>query len=535
MGDGRFWHDSVVARDGHRESDYFVDFYCQEGSSEGPVSSSVLRDAVSRNMSRDGCIRTFSILGALVLVSAGCGDSGGEQESDTGETDVVTFDIGSDLSGDLGGDDMGDVGLDSGADTDAEDDAEDDADDDAEDDAEDDDAEDDADDDASEDAEDDAGDDADDDAGDDDADDDVGDDADAVADATDEPDGELPPYNTIFVSSVPFEVGRGGLSTADSFCQERARAARLRGTFVALLSTETVDARDRVGTARGWVRTDGLPFADRLTEPGQILHPPLLDEFGESVGPVWTFTASENDGTYSSLPGGHCGNWTSTEGNARIGLPDTTAEWLDGGTLSSCATPLPIYCASTDYVRPLTDLSEWSTSGLMMFVSSTPSASDFTMRSADATCQADAEAASLDGNFRALLAVAEETAASRFPTVSRLRVVRPDGLMVASSVPALMEGDLIAPPAMRADGTPYTFRVWTGAGNADVAGDTSGTCDDWTDANPELSGWMGMAYGTLRQTSLVPPRSNNRWWFGNDRRTCSTGTAPVYCLQTLSL
>ena len=80
--------------------------------------------------------------------------------------------------------------------------------------------------------------------------------------------------NLVFVTSTTYRGDLGGLQAADARCRERARAANLRGTFVALLSSSTVDARTRLGTARGWVRTDGRPFAD--TQDDLLLRPHLL-------------------------------------------------------------------------------------------------------------------------------------------------------------------------------------------------------------------------------------------------------------------
>ena len=75
-----------------------------------------------------------------------------------------------------------------------------------------------------------------------------------------------------------------------------AQAAGLSGTFVALLSTSTVDAKSRLGTARGWVRTDGKPFADRQEDlfrsncGSALYYPPRLDEFGNILPPNATVT-----------------------------------------------------------------------------------------------------------------------------------------------------------------------------------------------------------------------------------------------------
>src|SRR5690606_988458 len=63
------------------------------------------------------------------------------------------------------------------------------------------------------------------------------------------------PTNIVFVTSTQHVAqDLGGLEGADRICADRAAAAGLPGTYVAWLSTRTVDARDRLAGARGWVR-----------------------------------------------------------------------------------------------------------------------------------------------------------------------------------------------------------------------------------------------------------------------------------------
>jgi hypothetical protein len=78
--------------------------------------------------------------------------------------------------------------------------------------------------------------------------------ADAPADAA-------PPANFAFVTStkqLPTTFG-SDLAGADAICNTRATQAGLLGTYVAWLSSTTMPAVNRLGGARGWIRTDGLP------------------------------------------------------------------------------------------------------------------------------------------------------------------------------------------------------------------------------------------------------------------------------------
>src|SRR5947207_2017750 len=73
--------------------------------------------------------------------------------------------------------------------------------------------------------------------------------------------------NIAFLSQPTVVVGTlGSASAADQACGDQAIAAGLPGTYVAWISTSTSNAIDRLAGARGWVRVDGVPFADQLSE-----------------------------------------------------------------------------------------------------------------------------------------------------------------------------------------------------------------------------------------------------------------------------
>src|SRR5436190_591044 len=71
-----------------------------------------------------------------------------------------------------------------------------------------------------------------------------------------------PPPNYMFVTSGTHQPPFGTLAAADNACNAAATAAGLPGTYRAWLSTSSVDAIDRIAGARGWIRPDGVPFAD---------------------------------------------------------------------------------------------------------------------------------------------------------------------------------------------------------------------------------------------------------------------------------
>ena len=118
----------------------------------------------------------------------------------------------------------------------------------------------------------------------------------------------------VFVTSLEYRGNfpdGDGLAGADFQCTELATNAGLEGTWTAWLSTDTVDARDRI--ADGEYRLlDGTLVADDKADltDGTLDAPIIVREDGTPIPgaalEVWTGTGK--DGTNSGL--GTCDNWT---------------------------------------------------------------------------------------------------------------------------------------------------------------------------------------------------------------------------------
>ncbi|MBW2262930.1 MAG: hypothetical protein JRG91_13215 [Deltaproteobacteria bacterium] len=336
-------------------------------------------------------------------------------------------------------------------------------------------------------------------------------------------------YNVAFISPVPTNAMMGGLSGADTLCRGWAASAGIGGTYRAILSTTTTHASTRLGSARGWVRPDGRPVGDLPSEifsySDGLLAPLWITTDGSNVGVKSVWSASNNTGTYSTWHT-DCGAWTSasTTDTARYGFSNVTAEWLDRGTATYCDELLHIYCFQVDHTTPL-DMSDFTESGRIIFVST----GDFNVTSglsgADALCASDASTyGALSGrSFLAFLASSGTTAASRF-SGGTTPIVRVDGLRVADHFTALTTSDLIHPPSIKADGSTETWRVFVGANNPTTAGTASFTCNGWTSTSSSAT--EGFAYSVSVLTGA-------RQWFGNTSGSCSshTSTVPVYCLE----
>lgn len=262
------------------------------------------------------------------------------------------------------------------------------------------------------------------------------------------------PPNLAFVTSQSFHGDLGGLSGADQICQDLAKAAGLpNNKYVAWLSTPEVNAADRLGKARGWVRVDGKPLADTLEDlaAGRIFQPLRVDELGNfddtHSGMVWT-------GRINWAGNGEsCNSWTSADGQF-MGVFGTSDGMgyvsLDFGN-HSCSGAARLFCFGVEKHVPV---SARPIPGRIAFVTRGTWVPGGGLASADQLCQNEAAQAGLNGSFKALLASSNASAASRF-SVDSTPWVRPDGVTIASTGAVLFEADyinsamqLLMPPEM---------------------------------------------------------------------------------------
>lgn len=332
------------------------------------------------------------------------------------------------------------------------------------------------------------------------------------------PPGYVARVNQMFVTSIGYSSDLGGLAGADAKCQALAMAAQLGGKFVALLSTSTVNAKTRLGQSRGWVRVDGKPFADDPADlfAGRMYYPPRVDEGGNEVPPgTLVMTGSRGDGTVE----GHAANdWTTGGMDVGLGVAGSGSfAWLGYG-YSTQQMPLRIYC--------------FGVGGHMRVappVAATPHRKAFVTRQgfdplrglagADAHCATEAAGAGLAGTWRALLATSAATAASRLDTTGP-PWARTDGVMVVEKASDLIQGKLVAPLNVSADGLEHSsYSAWTGAETPDHRADAN--CKDWSSGLRTDTATAGASMHTDAQ------------WFGGYRSStpCDFVMAKLYCLQ----
>jgi hypothetical protein len=325
----------------------------------------------------------------------------------------------------------------------------------------------------------------------------------------------------VFVTSTLFDGNLGGLAGADADCQSLADSAGLPGTFKAWLSTSTVSANTRLGSARGFVRPDGEPFADRVSDitSGKILNPPLIDETGANVGfaKVWTATASSG----AVIPGFTCLDWTDSTSSNQGDLGFSSGGpflWTEAMSGIVCSNALQrLFCFDTSNVKPLIVM---PATGRFAFVTSNIFDTTSGIAGADTQCASEASAAGLPGTFKALLATSTTSAASRFDlSVGSAPYVRIDGIKIAEA-PAIARGAALDSGIWQhADGTYDSVNTWTGSSAPNVAGTTSTTCDDWSNNTT-------MAHGSPGGSS----RADAAWWNKGVTFTCN-GRASIFCLE----
>jgi hypothetical protein len=337
-----------------------------------------------------------------------------------------------------------------------------------------------------------------------------------------------PQFNRVFVTSTLQDGNLGGLVGADGICATQATAAGLAGTYVAWLSTGATGAATRLGSARGFVRPDGKPFANTVTDilANKIFYPLRIDENGvdvtsnaqPSANTVTVWTGTTKDGVVSA--GQTCSDWTVTANSGLTGRAAAGPASWTARTNSTCGTIRRLYCFQIDHGS--SDLVPAPTAGKVAFVSTkgfTPGPG-VGIAGADALCASNANDAGLAGTFKALLSTTTATAASRV-TLAPL-YVRPDGIPIASGTTIAAGGVLDSGIWQRADGTysPATGDiVYTGAPNpSSLPTSAASTCDDWT-ATTSTAALIGA-------DTFADPT----WWNLASTQAC-TATLAVYCLE----
>ena len=271
---------------------------------------------------------------------------------------------------------------------------------------------------------------------------------------------------------------------------------------MAWLSTSTVDAASRLvlpGTAvqaRGWVRPDGLPVVDRVSDlvAGRLFHPIRLDERGVDLAMADhdVNTGTSADGTFDSSQG-QCDDWTaanSAEMYTNGDVARTTSYWTNIGTNNCSNNNGHLFCFEVDHT---TALAVAPASGRIAFVSIEPFPANAGIGAADTTCKNEAAAQQLPGTFLALVSTQAQAAAARF-TAAGPTWVRRDGIALAANAADVLAFAIDAPLNVDVTGAYVgegggTDHAWTGSTAPSVAASgPTDDCSDWSTASAAMVG-----------------------------------------------
>ncbi len=330
--------------------------------------------------------------------------------------------------------------------------------------------------------------------------------------------GETSPYNLVFVTSSKMQPGLlGGIAGADAECNRVAMLAGLKGNYLAWISGTGVNAKDRFGSARGWVRMDGKAVADTMTElsTSGIWYPVVFDELGmpHREEPDEMITGTDKSGVAA---GGTCSNWTDVNANNTYGNAAGVAQRWTAWLGYTCTRLGRLYCFGTDKSLAL---AKPMVAGPVAFVSFgwNPNTG---LAGADANCNQNAQGVGLSGTFKALLATNSASAASRFSATGDVWIQR-DGLAIAASRSEFFADRPDRPVFLDASGVAVSASILAGALQPDVAGIALRTCNNWSDNGVN-------ATATYGETYLADSRS-----FGSNYSTgCSSFDLRTMCLQT---
>lgn len=137
--------------------------------------------------------------------------------------------------------------------------------------------------------------------------------------------------------------GAAGLDAMDAECAFDAAAARLPGTFLAVVATSGGSALSRFSLdGEPWVNMNGAPLSDTALSLAVAPHldaSPGLTAFGAAVGGSFWTGAVDVDGEAAQT----CADWTSTTDSGSRFAIDETTDWFQGSS-TNCAGPQHVLC-----------------------------------------------------------------------------------------------------------------------------------------------------------------------------------------------
>lgn len=323
---------------------------------------------------------------------------------------------------------------------------------------------------------------------------------------------ERTPNNFIFISSLLFPPDLGGVASYDAECNRVATEIGINDVagraYLAAMGDESASLSDRLpANARGWVRLDGLPFADTrsalFAPEGPIYYTVGLNDAGQGYNSPLA---------WSGAPGLSCSGWTSRARGTSGAQASAAAGpgWLEASSVSCQFENAPLICLGQGKSAPLAPLPAFE--GKRLWVSNTTYAPGST--SPDEKCVTE----SPPGATRALALVARTDRPIAALIDAAATYVRPDGQLIGTGS-LILAHFMSAGPWVTANGRMLGREpVWTGATtDLSAPGSLAATCSNWSDP-----GGTG--------TSGIVSSGNERAWIAESGQPCSS-PKHLYCAE----
>jgi hypothetical protein len=307
------------------------------------------------------------------------------------------------------------------------------------------------------------------------------------------------PANLVFVTSGTFPGNLGSALAYQAQCNSLATAAGINNAtndaYIAWMAASDYDPVPLLGSTRGWVRADLLPWIDDMAatiSSGDVFYPAAYDENGQRVY-AQTWSGMDTAGHVTA----NCGDWRRSDTAATASHTHAGGRgWLFDSMAQFCSTPLRVRCVMKGRNTPV---AVTPVAGKKIYVTKSGWSPAGGISAADAKCLADAPG-SMPAAKAVLVASTRTLTDVLSPTAG---YVRPDGVRVgtgAEIVQALTTNDVPATiesvATQDGDGnfvSSGTF-IWSGLSSPGSAQDD--TCHDWTlasssgSARTVFGGWQ---------------------------------------------
>jgi hypothetical protein len=292
------------------------------------------------------------------------------------------------------------------------------------------------------------------------------------------------PANLVFVTSGTFPGDLGSALAYQSRCNSLAAEAGINNAtndaYIAWLAATNYAPVTLLGSTRGWVRADLLPWIDDMAaalSSGAVLYPAAYDENGRRV---IDHTLSGMNGNGGASAGANCKDWTDSTLMAVHGHTHASGPgWpYNNAGVAPCGMAFRMLCVMKG---ANTRVTVTPVAGKKLYATKSAWVPGAGLSAADAKCLADAPA-----SVTAAKAVLVASARALTDVLGEATIyVRPDGVRVGTGAEVIQALNTSTAPAsiesgatQDGDGNFVNSLTWTGISYQGTA--DKDTCRDWT-------------------------------------------------------